>query len=66
METGYPQSELNMVYFDPALARVDGRQIGATQATQALDGKCHLQSMATPMAFMTTGPRHRPAKWERS
>jgi len=39
METGYPQSELNMVYFYPALARVDGRQIGATQATQALDGK---------------------------
>ena len=39
IETGYPQAELNMVYFFPALARKDGKGIGATQATQALDGK---------------------------
>jgi hypothetical protein len=28
-----------MVYFHPPLARKDGKAIGATQATQALDGK---------------------------
>ena len=39
METGYPHTELNMVYFHPALARTDGGPIGATEATQALDGK---------------------------
>lgn len=39
IETGYPNTELNMVYFHPALVRVDGRPIGATQATQDLDGK---------------------------
>lgn len=39
LETGYPNTELNMVYFYPALARKDGKPIGATQATQPLDGK---------------------------
>ena len=39
METGYPKTELNMVYFFPALSRKDGRAIGATQATQKIDGK---------------------------
>ena len=39
METGYPNTELNMVYFFPALARKDGKPIGATQATQTIDGK---------------------------
>ena len=39
METGYPNTELNMVYFFPALARKDGEPIGATQATQVIDGK---------------------------
>ena len=39
IETGYPQAELNMVYFFPALARKDGKAIGATQAVQQLDGK---------------------------
>jgi hypothetical protein len=39
IETGYPQAELNMVYFFPALARKDGKTIGATQAVQQLDGK---------------------------
>ena len=39
LETGYPNTELNMVYFFPALARADGKAIGATQATQQVDGK---------------------------
>jgi hypothetical protein len=39
METGYPQTALDMVYFFPALARKDGKPIGATQANQQLDGK---------------------------
>ena len=39
LETGYPNTELNMVYFFPALARKDGRAIGATSAQQAIDGK---------------------------
>jgi len=39
METGYPNTELNMVYFNPPLARKDGRKIGATEAVQAIDGK---------------------------
>ena len=34
-----PNAELDMVYFFPALARKDGRPIGATKAMQALDGK---------------------------
>lgn len=39
METGYPMTELNMVYFFPALARKDGKSIGATESPQQLDGK---------------------------
>jgi hypothetical protein len=39
IETGYPNAALDMVYFFPALARLDGKPIGATQATQDLDGK---------------------------
>jgi hypothetical protein len=39
METGYPNTELNMVYICPALARKDGIAIGATQATEGIDGK---------------------------
>jgi hypothetical protein len=39
LETGYPNAELHMVYFFPALARNDGKAIGATQATQRIDGK---------------------------
>jgi len=39
METGYPQTALDMVYFCPALLRRDGQPIGATQAVQSLDGK---------------------------
>ena len=39
METGYPVTELNMVYFFPALARKDGKPIVATARTQKIDGK---------------------------
>jgi hypothetical protein len=38
LETGYPNTPLDMVYFHPALARVDGRAIGATQAVQQISG----------------------------
>lgn len=41
IETGYPNTELNMVYFFPALARKDGKKIGATEATQAIEGKTY-------------------------
>ena len=41
METGYPNTGLNMVYFFPALARKDGRSIGATQAEQVINGKTY-------------------------
>lgn len=39
LETGYPDTALDMVYFHPHLARKDGVRIGATEARQALDGK---------------------------
>jgi hypothetical protein len=39
METGYPNTELNMVYFSPTISRKDGKPIGATQCTQQIDGK---------------------------
>lgn len=38
LETGYPMAALDMVYVHPALARKDGRSIGATEATQSIDG----------------------------
>lgn len=38
LETGYPMAALDMVYFHPRLARKDGRTIGATEATQSIDG----------------------------
>jgi hypothetical protein len=36
IETGYPKSKLNMVYFYPHLARTDGTPIKATEATQKI------------------------------
>jgi hypothetical protein len=39
LETGYPNTPLDMVYFFPALVRKDGRPIRATEARQPLDGK---------------------------
>ena len=41
METGYPNTELNMVYFLPALARKDGQPIKQTNHTQTIDGKSY-------------------------
>lgn len=38
-ETGYPQSQLDMVYVFPALARTDGGQIGQVNSAQPLDAK---------------------------
>ena len=38
LETGYPNTALDMVYFHPALARTDGQPIGATQAVQQIAG----------------------------
>jgi hypothetical protein len=38
LETGYPNTALDMVYFYPALARTDSRPIGATQALQQIEG----------------------------
>ena len=41
IETGYPYAQLDMVYFYPALARKDGRPIGATADNQVIDGKTY-------------------------
>lgn len=41
METGYPNTALDMVYFYPALARNDGKVIGATGAQQIIDGRAY-------------------------
>jgi hypothetical protein len=38
LETGYPSTPLDMVYFNPPLSRLDGQGIGATQATQEIAG----------------------------
>lgn len=37
--TGYPDAGIDMAYFFPALARSDSQVIGATQVTEAIDGK---------------------------
>ncbi|MBK8840336.1 MAG: hypothetical protein IPO30_17015 [Hyphomonadaceae bacterium] len=41
IETGYPNTRLDMVYFFPALARKDGRAIGATESNQQIEGKTY-------------------------
>jgi len=38
LETGYPNAALDMVYFYPPLARLDGVRIAASDATQRIDG----------------------------
>ena len=38
LETGYPDAQLDMAYFNPALARKDGLAIGGTEYTQVIDG----------------------------
>jgi Prokaryotic E2 family E len=39
METGYPNAELHMVYFYPAITRRDGKPIAAAESPQPVDGK---------------------------
>ena len=39
LETGYPDAQLDMVYFHPALTRTDGKGITATSANQAIIGQ---------------------------
>ena len=39
LESGYPDAQLDMVYFHPAVVRRDGRPIGATNSNQAIDGR---------------------------
>lgn len=39
LETGYPNTALDMAYFHPALSRKDGHPIRATNVNQSLDGK---------------------------
>ena len=39
LETGYPHTALDMVYFSPALTRTDGKKIAATEAVQMIEGK---------------------------
>jgi len=39
IEMGYPAAQLDMVYFNPGLMRLDGKQIGATQNLQQISGK---------------------------
>ena len=38
LETGYPNVQLDMVYFNPPLARRDGRAIGAADVVQPITG----------------------------
>lgn len=38
---GYPDTQLDMVFFHPALARADGRSINATQASASIGGKTY-------------------------
>lgn len=35
----YPETKLDMVYFNPAVLRADGKAIGATGYTATIDGK---------------------------
>ena len=39
LETGYPDAQLDMVYFHPALTRRDGKAIAATSTHQAINGQ---------------------------
>ena len=39
LESGYPDAQLDMVYFHPAVIRRDGQGIAATNNTQAIDGR---------------------------
>ncbi|MEQ6118919.1 E2/UBC family protein [Reichenbachiella sp. MALMAid0571] len=40
IDQGYPNSQIDMVYFFPSISRIDGKPIGAL-ANQSLDGKTY-------------------------
>jgi hypothetical protein len=39
LEAGYPDTQIDMVYFSPSLTRKDGKAIGATGNCQLIDGR---------------------------
>lgn len=39
IEQGYPMTQLDMLYVNPKLARIDGREIPQTQVAQPIEGK---------------------------
>lgn len=39
IESGYPDTQIDMAYFSPPLRRQDGKVIPATESTEAIDGK---------------------------
>ncbi|QDT07501.1 hypothetical protein K227x_59280 [Rubripirellula lacrimiformis] len=39
LEPGYPDTPIDMVYFNPPLARTDGKTIGATGNTKTINGE---------------------------
>ena len=43
LETGYPATALDMVYFFPGLSRSDGQSINAADVPQQIDGKTFLR-----------------------
>lgn len=49
----YPMTQLDMVYFHPAVLRSDGTTIGATNCTQMIDGK----------EFQRWSRHYRPGSW---
>ena len=38
IESGYPDTQIDMVYFSPRLVRCDGKALGATQTTVNVEG----------------------------
>lgn len=39
IESGYPDTQIDMAYFCPSLCRLDGKSIPATDSTESIDGK---------------------------
>ena len=50
----YPETKLDMVYFYPAVLRVDGKAIRATECTMPIDGK----------SFQRWSRHYRPGEWQ--
>ena len=38
LEPGYPDTQIDMVFFNPLLARADGNKVGATGGRKTIDG----------------------------